>query len=213
MEAAAPIATLSKRVLGLDWSTVLPWRFEEITVEPGEFERDALPFISAHYAAIFGTSGDEAPRFFVEPMTDAKRRFSAEMDVFLFRADGRTVGIHLSHPSDWSTYYMRTTALLPEYRGRRLVRRMLERMEAPLRSHGVARIEGDVTPTNAAMVRVNLEQGYVVTSTSTSDRWGMLLRFTKFLRRDVEDVFVRQFCAMAVTAPKTEPHTEARSSS
>ena len=42
-------ASLSTRVWGLDWSTVLPWSFEGgATLESGTFE-DALPFMAEHY--------------------------------------------------------------------------------------------------------------------------------------------------------------------
>ena len=114
---------LSQKLWDLDWAQLLPWSFEEVTVEVGTFD-EALPFVAEHYARIFGTD-ELAGRFLVEAMTPAKRRFGAEMDVFLFRAEGRTVGIFMSHPSDWSTYYMRTAALLPEYRGRHLVSRFM----------------------------------------------------------------------------------------
>ena len=84
---------LAERLWGLDWSQILPWSFEEVTVESGTFE-DALPFIAEHYARIFGTN-DGPARFLVEPMTPAKRRFGAEMDVFLFRAEGKTIGVFM----------------------------------------------------------------------------------------------------------------------
>jgi hypothetical protein len=207
----APVSTvaprppsLSKRVLDLNWEQILPWSFEEVTVESGTFE-DALPFIAEHYAQIFGT--EEGPaRFLVEPMTPAKRRFGAEMDVFLFRAEGRTIGVFMSHPSDWSTYYMRTAALLPEYRGRHLVSRFMERICDPLRAAGVFRLEGDVTPANAPMVKLHVSQGFLVTSTSSTDRWGLVLRFTKFLREEAAAVFVERYCALSVRSPKrTKP--------
>ena len=197
---AAAIAPLSKRLWDLDWRRILPWSFEEVTVESATFD-DALPFIAEHYARIFGTQ--EGPqRFLAEPMSPAKRRFGAEMDVFVFRAEGRTIGVFMSHPSDWSTYYMRTAALLPEYRGRHLVSRFMERICDPLRDAGVIRLEGEVTPSNAPMMKLHVGQGFLATSTVTSERWGLAVRFTKFLREDAEAFFLRQFCALAVKSPK-----------
>src|SRR5262245_10721779 len=102
--------TLSRRLWDIDWAERLPWTLADgSSVERGSFE-DALPFMAENYAGIFG---DEPERFLVEGMTDAKRRFWREMDVFVLRCDGVTAGICAGHPSDWSTYYVRTFALLP----------------------------------------------------------------------------------------------------
>jgi len=193
---AAEFSPLSLKLWDLDWRKILPWSFEEVTVESGTFE-DALPFIAENYARIFGT-GDGQSRFLVEPMTPAKRRFGAEMDVFLFRVEGRTIGVVMGHASDWSTYYLRTAAYLPEYRGRHLVQEFFDAMCGPLRDAGVVRVESDVTPTNVPMMRAHLGQGFIVSATTTSERWGLVARMTKFLRDDAEEIFIRQFCGIAV---------------
>src|SRR5690349_2312393 len=107
---------LSKRLWDLDWSTQLPWRLDDVDVVHASFD-DALSFIGAHFAAIF-ESDARAARFLTDPMTEAKARFGREMDVFLFRAGGEVVGVLMAHPSDWSTYYMRSAAFLPAFRGK-----------------------------------------------------------------------------------------------
>jgi hypothetical protein len=184
-------ATLSRRLWDLEWQRVLPWTFEEVAVESATFE-EALPFIEEHYPSIFGTNGGEA-RFLASPMNEAKRRFCDESDVFLFRVGRRAVGLLLANPVDWSTYYMRSVAILPELRERRLLTRFVERSYEPLRKVGVERIEGECSPANVAMMRMLVGQGFLVTSTANSERWGSTVRFTKFLREDNEAVFLRQF--------------------
>lgn len=195
----------SLRLLGLDWSATLPLDLDGISFDLGAFEGDAMPFMASHYGEIFGTSDPSAARFLAEPMTPAKIRYGAEMDVFVFRDAGRPVGLVISHPTDWSTYYVRTAAVLRDYRRRHLVVRYLDHIVEHLRRVGVARIETDVSPTNGPMVQFHLEQGFIVSSTSTSERWGVTLRFTKFLRDEAEQVFVRQFCAMAVKPQTHQP--------
>ena len=106
----------SRRLLGLDWSATLPWTFDDITVDLGTFEADAMPFMATHYGEIFGMSDPSTARFLVEPMTPSKLRFGAEMDVFVFRDAGTPIGLIVAHPTDWSTYYVRTAALLRDYR-------------------------------------------------------------------------------------------------
>jgi GNAT superfamily N-acetyltransferase len=184
----------SRRLWGLDWSRRLPWRLDDVTVEWGSIN-EALPFVAERYAEIFGTDDG---RFFAEPMSEAKRRFCAESDVFLFRADGETVGLVLAHPTDWSTYYVRSTALLAEYRARGILPRFLEHFYGPLREVGVERIESDCSPSNQPVIRLHTSEGFMVTGSGNSDRWGGLLHMTKYLRGEPEKVFIRQFCTAPV---------------
>jgi hypothetical protein len=188
---------------------VLPWTFEEIQVESARFDK-ALPFIREHYAAIFGTDVGEQ-RFLASPMNEAKRRFCNESDAFLFRARSRVVGLLLANPVDWSTYYMRSVAVLPEFRERRLLTRFMERSYEPLRKAGVERIEGECSPANTPMMRMLVGQGFLVTSMANSERWGSTVRFTKFLTDDHEAVFLRQFSNLPVRKKTT--HTLERSTS
>jgi hypothetical protein len=186
----------------------LPWRYEDIAVEHGSFD-DALPFIQAHYAAIFEMEG-KTPRFLADPMTQAKERFCREMDVFLFREAATTVGVLMAHPCDWSTYYMRTAGFLPAYRGKNLLSRCVEATYEPLRAVGVERVEVECSAANAVVVRMLAGLGFVITSTTNSERFGAMVRFTKFLREDAEAVFLRQFCAVGmqrVKAPREERRT------
>ncbi len=188
--------SLTRRYWDLDWGRVFPWTFEEIQVESARFD-EALPFIREHYPSIFGTDAGEQ-RFLASPMNEAKRRFCDESDAFLFRDGSRVVGLLLANPVDWSTYYMRSVAMLPEFRERRLLTRFMERSYEPLRRAGVERIEGECSPANTAMMRMLVGQGFLVTSTANSERWGSTVRFTKFLTEDHEAVFLRQFSNLPV---------------
>lgn len=194
-------ASLSKRLWDLDWDGVLPWMFDEVAVESAPFD-DALPFIREHYPSIFGTEGGDA-RFLPSPMTEAKRRFCDESDVFLFRVGGRTVGLLMANPVDWSTYYMRSVAILSDFRERHLLTRFMERSYEPLRKAGVERIEGECSPANTPMMRMLVGQGFLVTSTANSERWGLTARFTKFLTEDHEAVFLRQFSGLPLKRKNT----------
>ena len=148
-----------------------------------------------HYASIFGGRGSD--RFLASPMTEAKLRFCRESDVFLFRVGSRTVGLLLANPADWSTYYMRSVAILSDFRERRLLTRFMERSYEPLRKAGVERIEGECSPANTPMMRMLVGQGFLVTSTANSERWGATVRFTKFLSEEAGAVFHRQYCYLS----------------
>jgi hypothetical protein len=182
-------ASMSTRIWNLDWSAVLPWAIGDVSVEHGTFA-DALPFMGEHYPAIFGVEPD---RFFIEEMTEAKQRFCEEMDVFVFHAAERPIGICTGHPSDWSTYYVRTFAILPEFRERRFATDFEKHLSGTLAGAGVARMEADCSIANRAMTKLFVSQGFLMTSTVASERWGTMLRFTKFLNEDAARVFHRQF--------------------
>ena len=102
------VETLSKRLWDLEWSEHLPWNFDGISVEPGTFE-DALPFMQEHYADIFGVHSDR----FSRRNNDGGEAPSTGRRSIIFRAGAETVGISAGHPSDWSSYYIRTFAILP----------------------------------------------------------------------------------------------------
>ena len=201
-----PPKTASARLWGLDWGRYLPWQIDELTVERGTFD-EGVPFMAKRYAEIFGPADG---RFLTEPMTEAKRRFCSEADVFLFRASGETVGLVVAHPTDWSTYYMRSGALLAPYRARGVFPRFYEHLYGPLRKAGVARIEGECSASNQPIIRFHVREGFMVTGTSSSDRWGYLLRYTKFLDEKPEGVFLRQFCVYSPHNARSQPDNDRR---
>ncbi len=196
---------LSTRLWDLKWKRVLPWTFEEVSVDLGVFD-DAIPFIQQHYGQIFGTQSGEA-RFLTDPLTETKRRFGAEMDVFFLRAPEGTIGVVMGHPTDWTTYYIRSAAFLPEYRARHFGSRIVEEMYEPLREVGVERLEVECSPANLPMMRMMVGQGFMMTSTVNSERWGYMARFTRFLREEGEAVFLRQYCAAPFKSAKASPPT------
>lgn len=186
--------TMSLRYWDLDWREHLPWKLDGgVTVEHARFD-DVWPFIRDRYGEIFETDAGRHG-FLDEPMTEAKWRFCRECDVTRFRDGERTVGVTIFHPSDWSSYYLRSAAYLPEYQGSGIGRAWMERCLAVLARHGVARVDTDVSPSNFANVRLLTRLGFNITATSNSERWGALARFTKFLQDDAEAVFLDKFCS------------------
>lgn len=200
----------SRRLWSLDWRLELPWDLGTGWAEHASME-EVLLFVQQHYADVFGAS-EVAGRFLPSPMTEAKRRFFEEMDFFAFRVEDQTAGVCMMHPSDWTTYYGRSVAILPQYRERHLMSRFLEKLVAPLRAAGVERIETDCSPANLAMMRTLGGQGWVVTGSSSSERWGVVLRHTKFLSEDAHAVFMRQYTAMTFSKRRDSDDTETQRS-
>ena len=186
-----PRDTLSWRWFGIDWREHMPWNAGDLSIEYGTHD-DALPFIRDHYPSIFGPPREG---WTVEPFTAAKLRFLQESDVFVIRDRERVAGIAIGNPLDWSSYYIRSLALLPEYRGRNVPRSLLQRIAPELRRAGVVRIETDVVPTNTDSTLTHELLGFVATGMNNHDRWGSLLRFTGYLDDEVDETYRKKFCA------------------
>jgi GNAT superfamily N-acetyltransferase len=195
-----PIESLSMRWWSLDWRAHLPVTFGAITVELATLA-DAEAFIGEQYPRMFAAA--DGASWLANPMTEAKRRFYRDADIFLFREGDRAVGLQIGHPTDWSTYYVRTVALLPDHRGRGLLAGLTAHVASVLAGVGVERLEGDIPPTNTANLLAQMRLGYVATGTLNSERWGLVVRMTKYLRDDADAAFRRQFCAF--TWPRRPP--------
>jgi len=168
---------MSKRFWGLDWGALLPWRIDDDTrIEWGTFD-DAESFIRATFPSTFNVE----KRWLVEPMSEAKRRFAAEMDVFLCRHRDEIVGVLAGHPSDWSTYYWRTVAMRPDFRGAGLLNALGDRIVPRMREVGIARMEADASAGNLVMMHFLQKIGFIVTGNVSSERWGLAVRLTHFL--------------------------------
>lgn len=186
---------MTERYFGFDWSAVLPWSIEGVSVEYSNSD-EVLSFFAERANELFGGLNQH---FLNEPMTVAKRRFCAEMDALLFRRNGEVVGYFMGHPSDWSSYYGRSLSLLPALRHGRFGTEFTRRTVAEIAERTpVRRFELDTSIGNPAMAKIALGLGFVPTMTVTSERWGLMTRYTKFLEPDARLAFSRQF----VNAPE-----------
>lgn len=188
--------SLAQALWGIDWQEHLPLTLtsDGIVVEHSCFER-ASRFVAQHYAEIF-EQGPENSVFTGGKVNSAKARYYDRVgDFFEFTLAGCTVGLLVCTPVDWSTYYLRSGAVLREYQGRKLLQRFLPTLFDKLSGSGVERIEADTSPANLAMMHVLTRLRFNVTGTTLTERWGAHVHFTKFLDRDSEAVFLQQFCA------------------
>lgn len=198
MESVSPPFRLSRALWDIDWTAALPLSLSPspagVTVEVGSFA-GAASFAARHYAELF--EEESASPFATRPATEAKRRYyDAVGDLFEFRQGGRTIGLLTGAPHDWSTYYIRSAAMLRTHQGHGLVPEFCRRfLFAALARAGVERVECDTSPANLAMVQVLTRLRFNVTGTQLSERWGAHVRFTKFLSDDCEDTFLDQFCS------------------
>lgn len=210
--AEAPVATtLTEQIFGFSWAEETPWRVGAVTVRAVAFAA-ALPFMEAHYPAIFARD-DASYAWLRDPMTPAKRRFCERLDAFQLCVDDRTVGLLLGQPWDWSSYYIRSVAVLPDFQGRGAMGGTVAALGEALRRRGVERAEVDVSAANRRSSGMFERNGFVPMGMANSERWGALVRYAKFLSDEAEDTFLRQFCGPQFTRrPRVAAVQERRTS-
>lgn len=189
-----PREPLSRTLWGIEWSRLLPVELPgDLGVRASSFD-GALPFIRSHYAAIF--QEDAQSPFSSARLDPIKERYYRVAGDFFELVHGeRTVGLMVCTPGDWSTYYIRSAAILPEYRGHKAIENLIAFLLPHVAAAGVERVEADVSPQNVATATLLRNQGFHTSGTILTDRWGAHTRQTRFLAPEREDVFLRQFCS------------------
>ncbi len=185
---------LSEALWDLDFADHFPLEVSTDGVSVGVgTPADVLEFFGEHHSSLFGAS--EGSRFWSGDGADAKARYLERVcDIFVFSHEGRSVGVFIGNPIDWSTYYIRMTAFVREYQGKALYARFLSKLFALLSSAGVSRVEAETAPSNLSCVSALVRQRFMASGSVLTERWGALTRFTKYLDSGPESVFLEQFC-------------------
>lgn len=184
---------LSSLLWGVDWVAHLPIALDGVTVRLASYD-ECVPFVRRHYAEIFQEDGSSP--FTTARVDPAKERYYRHAgDFFAFELEGEMVGLVIGTPSDWSTYYIRSAAILPAHSGKKTIQSLLPVLFEVLKAAGVERVEADTSPSNLAVITILTRLSFNVTGTVLTDRWGAHVQLTRFLADDREEVFLRQFCA------------------
>jgi hypothetical protein len=186
---------LSELLWGIRWADWLPFDLGGGCSVHASSLAASTPFIRRNYARIFEDDGTSP--FRNDVLTPAKARYYEHCaDFFEFTHKGETVGLLVCDPLDWSTYYIRSAAVLPEHQGRGPIQRFLTTcMFEHLARAGVTRVELDVAPSNLAMLHIATRMRMNPTGTVLTERWGALTRFTRFLSPEAHQTFLEQFCS------------------
>jgi hypothetical protein len=198
--------TLSDAFWRLDLTRDLPRTITKDGVEvmPGEFDR-IRGFLAREFPSLTEEGLAAAP---LDPqLADTKRWYLGHAcDLLELRKSDETIGVMIGAPEDWSTYYLRVYAVAPRHQRPILSRRFAECVVGPLVACGVQRIVTDTSPTNAAAALRLSEMRFHVTGQQLSERYGPLVRYTKFLDPAAEAAFVSRYAGSApprAKKPKT----------
>ncbi len=197
-ESPPPISathSLSKKIFQIQWTDHFPLRLHqsEIDVVVGDYAT-VSKFVKESYHRIYGPSSE---KFFDNPLMGAqKNRYYEEAgDFFLFLHEKKVVGFFVGTLIDWSSYYFRNCSILPEYQGEKIYQKFLAIViDIIQKTKKVDRLEGDVSPVNYPHIHILNKFQFTITGFNSSERWGTLLHFTKFLNPEIQRQFSEIFC-------------------
>ncbi|HEX5035317.1 MAG TPA: GNAT family N-acetyltransferase, partial [bacterium] len=179
---------------GFDWEDYLPHRIDDHEqIELSSFE-ETFKFHRENYAKVFELEGQAMP-FLEDAFTPAKQAYYRQVaDFLVFRRDSKIIAAYAGSLGDWSSYYHRNFYVLPEFQsqGRATkVQNFVHRVLGPL---GVDRAEADVSPSNLAQINMVNRAGFNAVGMYSSERWGTLIRFCKFLNPKNQKAFLDRYC-------------------
>jgi|GEM_PF-1452458 len=186
---------LTQRLWNIDWHSCFPLKLSNTSVSAslGNFEKMSL-FTKQNFLDIYEYEANDQ-RFLPIENTESRVRYYEEaVDIFLFEDERRVVGIFTGNPLDWSTYYIRNCSILEAYQNQGILQSFLPCFLGRLKEAGVVRVETDISPSNLVNIHVLNKAKFNITGMNMSERWGSILRFTKFLKENNESTFLDQFC-------------------
>lgn len=193
-----PIAhkTLSETIWNIDWNNYFPYSLDsnDIIIKKESFET-ANSFIEKN-KNITLPKNDLRSHFLINENYKLKLKYYKEIcDVFsIYDKEDSIIGIYITEPIDWSSYYIRYTNLLPKSRGSNISVNFTNYLLEILKKYPVDRLVCEVSPSNLRMVKRLSELKFNITGNSLSERWGSLITFTKFLNEKNEKFFISNFC-------------------
>ena len=178
---------------GFSFSELLPHKLSDdgVVAVAGDFTRIGR-FLNDDFAVFSEEAQGSMPNYIVRNRKIEYLR--DDCDLIELRVDDETVGSLIGAPEDWSSYYVRVFAMRREFQRPGMIRRFIrDCLFSPLIEHGVERISADTSPSNIAMSRLFTELHFHVTGSQLSERWGPLVRYTRFLSPACEAEFRRKF--------------------
>ncbi len=186
---------LSSSIWNINWNDYFPFNINQkgFVAEYSTHEEFSA-FAKVHFARVFRQDSYQTSFLWSESGTAKTRYYKEAGDFFVFKMNQKTIGGFVGTPIDWSSYYLRSFALLPEYEGHQILSLFLKHLFKCLEEVGVERIEGDTSPSNLTIIQILTRLRFNITGMTLSERWGSQLRLSKFLSTKHEQVFLDQFC-------------------
>ncbi len=162
-----------------------------VVMDHGDYST-TVRFIEKNHDRIFDSA--QSDHFFQEPMTEKKETFLRDKtDHFLFQKDGNVIGVVMGNPIDWCSYYIRYCAFEEKFQKLGIVQHSFPVLIQSISSMGFQQIEIDVSPSNHPQIQVMNRTGFIISGQMNSEKWGSLIRFTKYIDTQRQKTFLSIF--------------------
>lgn len=180
-----PPQKLSKTLYGIDWNEYFPLDLGgNFSVQASNFDK------SMRFMSQFKGSPHDLDRG--DPRKEIYYRNVG--DFFDFHDGDKVIGVFVGNPIDWSTYYIRSIVVSSEYRGFGFYKKCLSHLIETLTERKIKRIEIEVVPNNHGHLHVLNKMGFQVNGSTNSERWGNVLKLTRFTDERYLKMFDTSFC-------------------
>lgn len=185
--------SVSQRIWGIDWKKHLPSICNGYSLEVSSYE-EFCATRNRPESFLVTSETTNSNSFMKETNPTAKENYLREVsDFFVFKKDGEIVGVAVGDMLDWSTYYARFCFVAHAHRSHGLNNHYAQTLERVCVQYGVEKVCCDVSPANQGQVARMTQIGWMYTGSVLSERFGANLRLTKFLSRECQDVYNRNF--------------------
>ena len=186
----------TEEVLGFSWENFFPYKFQDIPFKVKISNLEIFKtFAQSNFKDIFKQDLKNSPFIWFEESLSKNRYYERSGDFFSFHEEksDHMVGVFVGTLSDWSTYYLRNVAILPEFQGQKIFQCFLEYFVDCLEDAGVDRVEGEISVSNLINIHNLIKLGFFVSGQVLTERWGAMVRLVKYLNMKHEHVFLSQF--------------------
>ena len=188
---------LSQTLLQIPWDKVFPVHLERddagvaVTIEQTTYD-DVTQFLIEHWVEINSEMG-EHPFLFAGMSERKKEYYLLTSDFLAFKKGGKTIGVYIGSTHDWSTYYMRYAWLMPQYRKGGMFSKLIKSIVEACKLGAVERVDVQVSPASLPSLIMYQKMQFNHVGFEVSERWGAMVKLTKLLRRENENVMLNQF--------------------
>lgn len=114
-------------------------------------------------------------------------------EYFIFKDGNKKIGWFAGYLEDFETFYLRNVALLPKWQNKGIYSKFQEALIEYVKKLGYQKISCHEKATNLYMLRLQMKFGFFIVGHENHDRWGNLLRLTKFLNKKREKNYIENF--------------------
>lgn len=170
-------------------------------MEPGIVVKELSPeeltqILESHFNKAFENRADAAvtPEISEEAKAQIKQRriqdsrYRLRLGIFV---DGEIAGWHYGYSTDAETYYMQNSAVLKEFRGKKLYSKLLTATLEVLKQQGFQVVTSIHHPNNPAVLIPKLKQGFVISGTLLHERFRFLVELKYFYNSARRQAFNR----------------------